>query len=120
MFSTNGKTEKYLSSIFHLYSLDPSSKSPKDLYTCRIFHVSVKYMVQAMIHISDEANQILNIVKAKYDLKDKSHAIEKVIIEYAGDFLEPQLRPEFIQKMKERQTEKTIKVKDFRKHFGLN
>lgn len=76
-------------------------------------------MVQAMIQISDEANQILNIVKAKYGLKDKSDAIEKVVIEFGEDFLEPQLRPEFIQKMKERQKEKTIKVKDFRKHFGL-
>ncbi len=75
-------------------------------------------MVQAMIQISDEANQILNIVKARYGLKDKSDAIEKVVIEFGGDFLEPQLRPEFIQKMKERQKEKTLKVKDFRKHFG--
>jgi len=77
-------------------------------------------MVQAMIQISDEANQILNIVKARYGLKDKSDAIEKVILEFGEDFLEPQLRPEFIQKMKERQKEKTIKVKNFRKHFGLN
>ncbi len=76
-------------------------------------------MVQAMIQISDKANQILNIVKAKYGLKDKSNAIEKVVIEFGEDFLEPQLRPEFIQKMKERQKEKTIKVKYFRKHFGL-
>ena len=76
-------------------------------------------MVQAMIQISDEANQILNIVKARYDLKDKSHAIEKVVIEFGEDFLEPQLRPEFIQKMKNRQREKTVKVSDFRKHFGL-
>ena len=76
-------------------------------------------MVQAMIQISDEANQILNIVKARYGLKDKSDAIEKVVIEFGEDFLEPQLRPEFIQKMKERQKEKTVKVKDFRKHFGL-
>jgi hypothetical protein len=76
-------------------------------------------MVQAMIQISDEANQILNIVKARYDLKDKSHAIEKVVLEFGGDFLEPQLRPEFIQKMKNRQKEKTVKVNDFRKHFGL-
>jgi len=76
-------------------------------------------MVQAMIKISDEANQILNIVKARYGLKDKSDAIEKVVIEFGEDFLEPQLRPEFIQKMKERQKENTIKVKDFRKHFGL-
>ena len=72
-----------------------------------------------MIQISDEANQILNIVKARYGLKDKSDAIEKVVIEFGEDFLEPQLRPEFIQKMKERQKEKKIKVKDFRKHFGL-
>ena len=76
-------------------------------------------MVQAMIQISNEANQILNIVKAKYALKDKSHAIEKVILEYGEDFLEPQLRPEFIQKMKDRQKESTVKVKDFNKHFGL-
>ena len=77
-------------------------------------------MVQAMIQISDQANQILNIVKARYGLKDKSDAIEKVVIKFGEDFLEPQLRPEFIQKMKERQKEKTIKVKNFRKHFGLN
>ena len=76
-------------------------------------------MVQAMIQISNEANQILNIVKARYGLKDKSDAIEKVIIEFGEDFLEPQLRPEFIQKMKERQKEKTLRVKDFKKHFGL-
>jgi len=76
-------------------------------------------MVQAMIKISDEANQILNIVKAKYGLKDKSDAIEKVVIEFGEDFLEPKLQPEFIQKMKERKKEKTIKVSDFKKHFGL-
>jgi len=76
-------------------------------------------MVQAMIQISDEANQILNIVKARYGLKDKSDAIEKVVLEFGEDLLEPQLRPEFIQKIKERQKEKTVKVTDFKKHFGL-
>ena len=77
------------------------------------------YMVQAMIQISDEANQILNIVKARYSIKDKSGAIEKVVLEFGEDLLEPQLRPEFIQKMKERQKEKTVKVTDFRKYFNL-
>jgi hypothetical protein len=76
-------------------------------------------MVQAMIQISDKANQILNIVKARYDLKDKSHAIERVVLEFGEDFLEPQLRPEFIQKIKDREKEPTIKVKDFNKHFSL-
>ena len=78
------------------------------------------YMVQAMIDISNEANQILNIVKAKHNLRDKSKAIEKVILEYGTEMLEPELKPEFVDKMKKRQLEPTVKVADFKKHFGLN
>ena len=78
------------------------------------------YMVQAMIDISNEANQILNIVKAKHNLRDKSKAIEKVILECGTEMLEPELKPEFVDKMKKRQLEPTIKVADFKKHFGLN
>lgn len=77
-------------------------------------------MVQAMIKISKNTNQILNIVKARFNLKDKSEAIEKVVLGYGGDFLEPELRPEFIQKIQKRQKEDTIKVKNFKKHFKLN
>lgn len=76
-------------------------------------------MVNAMIEISEQANQILNIVKARHDLKDKSEAIEYVTLAYGEDLLEPKLRPEFIEKMKKRRLEPTVKVKDFRKHFGL-
>ena len=77
------------------------------------------YMVQAMVQISKEANQILNIVKAKHNLKDKSEAINLVVIEFGGEILEPELRPEFIEKMKRIQLEPTVKIKNFRKHFGL-
>ena len=77
-------------------------------------------MVQAMINISNEANQILNIVKAKHNLSDKSKAIEKVILEYGTDLLEQSLKPEFIEKMKERQLEPTIKIGNFKRHFGLS
>lgn len=77
-------------------------------------------MVQAMIDISEEANQILNIVKAKHNLKDKSKAIELVVLDYGTEMLEPQLKPEFIEKMKKRQLEKPVKITDFKKHFGLN
>ncbi len=76
-------------------------------------------MVQAMINISDEANQIVNIVKAKHNLKDKSKAIEQVILEYGVEMLEPELKPEFIEKMKKRQAEPTVKISDFKKHFRL-
>ncbi len=57
-------------------------------------------MVQAVINIKEHANRILNIVKAKYGLKDKSQAIELVIEKYEATFLEPELRPEYIEKIK--------------------
>ena len=76
-------------------------------------------MVQAMVNISNDTNQVLNIVKARYNLKDKSQAIEKVVLEFGKDFLEPELRPEFIQRMKSRENEETVKIDDFKSHFGL-
>ena len=77
-------------------------------------------MVQAIINIDENTNRILNILKAKYGLKDKSQAIDVMAQQYEKELLEPELRPEYIKKMKKRQKEKTIEIKDFRKHFGLN
>jgi hypothetical protein len=76
-------------------------------------------MVNAMINISEQANQVLNIVKAKHNLKDKSQAIDYVVLSYGEDLLEPELRPEFVQKMRKRSLEPTVKIKDFKKHFRL-
>ncbi|MBI2664819.1 DUF2683 family protein [Candidatus Woesearchaeota archaeon] len=77
-------------------------------------------MVQAMVNISEDANQILNIVKAKHNLKDKSKAMERVILEYGAEMLEPELKPEFVAKMKKRRSESTVKISNFKKHFNLN
>jgi hypothetical protein len=33
---------------------------------------------------------------------------------------EGELRPEFVEKMKEQQKESTVKIKNFRKHFDLD
>jgi hypothetical protein len=76
-------------------------------------------MVQAIINIDEKTNRILNILKAKYGLKDKSEAIDVMAQKYEEEILEPELRPEFIKKMKKRQKEKTVEIKDFKKHFGL-
>jgi hypothetical protein len=57
-------------------------------------------MVQAMIEIPNEANHILNIVKARYNLKTKSEAIAKIVIECGGNIIEPELRPEYLEKLK--------------------
>jgi len=56
-------------------------------------------MVQAMIEIPKEANQILNIVKARYNLKTKSEAIAKIVIECGANIIEPELRPEYLEKL---------------------
>ncbi len=57
-------------------------------------------MVQAVIDIPKKVNMVLNVVKAKYGLKDKSQAIELVVNEYEQEFLEPELRPEYVEKLK--------------------
>jgi len=57
-------------------------------------------MVQAVINIEEQANRVLNMVKAKYGLKDKSEAINYVVEIYEENFLEPELRPEYVKKIK--------------------
>ena len=76
-------------------------------------------MVKAIIDIDDRTNRVINVVKAKYGLRDKSQAIEFMAAEYEGEVLEPELRPEFIEKMNLREQEKTVRIDDFRKHFGI-
>ena len=76
-------------------------------------------MVQAIITLNEHENRVLNIIKGKYGLKNKSEAVNLIIREYEKELLEPELRPEYIDKMSEREKEPTVKVKDFKKHFGL-
>jgi hypothetical protein len=77
-------------------------------------------MVQALVQIDENANRVLNIVKAKYDLKDKGEAINLVVEKFIEAENEPELRPEFIAKMKKIQKQKSIRVDDFAKRYGLN
>jgi len=62
-------------------------------------------MVQAMINIKENVNRVLNIVKAKYGLNDKSEAINLVTEAYEEIILEPELRPEYVNKLKKIQKE---------------
>jgi hypothetical protein len=57
-------------------------------------------MVQAVINIDENTNRVLNIVKAKFGLKDKSQAINIVVTEYEQNSLKPELRPEYLEKLK--------------------
>jgi hypothetical protein len=76
-------------------------------------------MVTAIVNVSDETNRVLNIVKAKFGLNDKSQAIDMMAKEYAERILEPELRPEYIEKAQKIMGQKAIAVKDFAARYGV-
>ena len=78
-------------------------------------------MVQAIINIDDRTSEILNIIKTKYGLKDESAAIDFIVAEYEEEILEPELKPEFVEKMKEIMKEEPIDVgtiEELRARYG--
>jgi hypothetical protein len=60
------------------------------------------------------------VIKAKYALKDKSEAIEFVVSRFIEIENEPDLRPEFIEKIKKIKKEKSKRIKDFAKQYDLD
>ncbi|PAV11210.1 antitoxin [Methanosarcina spelaei] len=70
----------------------------------------VYIIVQAVIRIDEKTNRVLNIIKAKYGLKDKSAAIMHMAAEYEKELMEPELRPEFIEKAQEIMKQEPIDV----------
>lgn len=68
-------------------------------------------MVQAVIKIDENTNRVLNIVKAKHGLKDKSQAIDLVVGQYEQTFLEPELRPVYVDKLSKIKKQQGIKFK---------
>ncbi len=80
-------------------------------------------MVQSIIDIGENEDRILNIVKAKYGLKNKSQAVAFIASKYEDAFLEPELNPEFIVKLNKIKKEKGIRfnsVSDLREHIKKN
>ncbi len=77
-------------------------------------------MTQALIKLDENINRVINIVKAKYGLKDKSETIEFIVKKYIEYKNEPELRPEFIKKINKIKKEKSIRVDDFAKRYGLD
>ena len=56
-------------------------------------------MVQAIINIDEHKDRVLTIVKGKFGFKNKSQAINFVIGKFEEEILEPQLRPEYKDKL---------------------
>lgn len=80
-------------------------------------------MIKALINLSENANRVLNIVKARNNLKDKSQAMELVINHYIDCRDESELKKEYLEKLEKIEKEdKRIRFKnisEFDKHFGV-
>lgn len=71
-------------------------------------------MPKAVIDLSERANRIVNIVKAKEGLKGKSEAIEKIVEAYEEYILDPGFRPEFVETVQRARKGPARKVKTVR------
>jgi len=69
-------------------------------------------MVQSIIDIGEVEDRILNIVKAKYGLKNKSQAVAMIAKIYSNSFLEPELKPEFVKELNEIRKGEYFKFED--------
>ncbi len=58
-------------------------------------------MISARVVLEPYANKVLNVVKAKYDLKDKSEALNKFIEIYGENEVEPELREDYVARVKD-------------------
>lgn len=69
-------------------------------------------MPKAVVNLSERANRVVNIVKAKEGLRGKSDAIERIVEAYEEYILDPGLRPEFVEDLKRVRRGPFRKIKD--------
>jgi hypothetical protein len=72
-----------------------------------------------LINLDEPTNTVINVVKAKYGLKDKGQAIQFIVNKYIEDEKEPELKPEFVEKIRAMESQKSIPMIDFGKRYGL-
>lgn len=53
-------------------------------------------MPRAVVELSEHANRVVNVVKARDGLRGKSQALEAIVAAYEETILDPSLRPEFV------------------------
>ena len=55
-------------------------------------------MIAARVELEDYTNKVLNVIKAKYGLLDKSQALNKFALMYGEEFVEFEPKDEYIKK----------------------
>lgn len=56
-------------------------------------------MVYARITLNDYANKVLNVIKAKFDLNDKSEAINKFVDLFGDEVVEKEANDDYVKKV---------------------
>ena len=56
-------------------------------------------MVTMNLKVNDYTSRVLGVVKEKYGLRDKSAAADKFAEMYGEDFVEPELKEEYVKEM---------------------
>ena len=69
-------------------------------------------MVQSIVNLGEREDRVLTIVKGKFGFKNKSQAINFVIGKFEESNLEPELRPEYVKKIRKIEKEKSIEFKN--------
>ena len=84
-------------------------------------------MVFARISLNEYANRVLNVIKAKFDLKDKSEAINKFAEMFGDEFVEKEASDEYLKKVIEIEKRhfkkygyQKMNQKEFKELFELN
>ena len=55
-------------------------------------------MVYARVSLNNYVNRVLNVIKAKFDLHDKSEAINKFVEMYGDEFVEKEASDDYLKK----------------------
>jgi hypothetical protein len=79
-------------------------------------------MVKAIVEIDERANKVINLLKARYGLNDKSQAINEMARQYKELILESDIRPEYLSRFRRIWSEPIIRVgsyKEFKKRYKV-
>ncbi len=77
--------------------------------------------MKTLLDLPTNINQTLNIIKAKNNLKNKAETISVVVRYYAENQLEPELRPEFIERvLRDSKKDKASDYRVFKSTKDLN
>ncbi len=56
-------------------------------------------MVYARVNLDDYSNRVLNVIKGKYALKDKSEALNKFVNMYGNEFVEREASENYVKEL---------------------